>query len=341
MKVLIISTTVYPLPTQGYSGLETLCAQLAIGLAAKGHQVAIACPEGSTFPEEIEIIFTGLREDEERAYQRFKGRLEAGEWEVVVDASWGRWATMSNVGREPAIPVVNWHHSDPSVYATPAPVRFNLWVGLSKNHAERLTKHFGMQVRYCYNGIPTDFYQASGQPRTGRYLWLARWLPEKAPAEIISLAQKLKVPVDMWGDTEIIGDPRYKDYCFRMADGLYARVGPGISREATVEAYSTHKALLQMYGWNEPFGLSLIEAMSCGCPPIVQRRGAAPELIRNGVTGFLVNDISEMEELIKRDAVKEIKPETMRKHVLKHFTIQKFVDRWEYLLEQVVGGERW
>lgn len=342
MRILLISTTIYPIPLKGYGGLEELVTQLALGLAGRGHQVAVVCPETSSLPEGTEIIFTGLREEEELAWQRYRGRLEAGEWEVVVDASWQRWATMSNVGREPQIPIVNWHHTDVSVYGSSAPVIYPLWVGLSKDHAERLARHLKVPVRFVYNGIDLDFYKANDSlPRSNRYLWLARWTPEKAGADIISLAQKIKVPVTMHGDTEIIGSQDYARLCFSRADGLYARVGPGVSREATVELYSTHKALLQLYGWSEPFGLNLVEAMACGCVPIAQRSGAAPELIRDGVTGFLVDTQEEMENLILRDAVREIKPLAMRKHVEKRFSLERFVGAWEKLLSEVVNGARW
>lgn len=341
MHCLIISTTVYPVPLQGYGGLEQLVFQLVCGLATKGHTISVVCPEGSTLPEGIEGISTGLREDEEKAYQRYKGRLERDEWDVIVDASWQRWAIMGSVGRDDTTPIVQWHHTDPSVYQTPAPLAYNMWVGVSKSHAEDLGKHFKMPVKYVYNGVDTQFYKSNGNPRGERYLWLSRWTPEKGGAEIIGLAQKLKVGVDMFGDTEIVGDLSYAQLCSRRADGMYARISGGITREATVDAYSTHKGYLYWLNWSEPFGLSIVEAMATGCVPVVNRRGATPELIRHGTTGFLVDTLEEMEELVKSDAVKSIKPETMRRHVEKQFGIERFVADWEKLLLRVVEGERW
>ena len=341
MKLLLIGTTVFSIPPGGYSGVEYLVYHLAEGLHRKGHQVTVVAPEGSSLSEGIELITTGLREDEEKAWARYRGRLEVGEWPIVVDASWQRWSMLSNAQRDPPLPVVSWFHSDPSVYGSQPPVRYPLWVGLSKSHAEHLATRWRVPVRWCYNGIDLDFYKSDGRPRGDRWLWLARWTPEKGGADLISLAQSLRFQLDMFGDTEIVGGQDYVQRCFSRADGLLVRVSPGISRAATIEAYSSHKGYLLWLNWQEPFGLSVVEAMATGCVPIVARRGGPTELIRDGATGFLVDDLEQMGQLIQREAIREIKPEAMRQHVEKHFGLPQFVDRWETLLQKVLAGERW
>ena len=342
MKILIISTTVFPIPLQGYGGLEQLAYLLAVGLAQKGHQVTVVAPEGSRLPPEIELIPTAPREDEEKAWARYRGRLEAGEWEVILDASWGRWAMMSSAGRDPQLPIINWHHTDPSVYGSTPPVQYPMWVGLSKSHAENLSRHLGVPVKFVYNGIDTEFYKANGKPRGSRYAWVARYTPEKGAAEIIELAQKLRVGVDMFGDLEIIGNPGYAQMCLSRADGLFARVSGGISREAVVDVLSTHAGLLQWSNWQEPFSLVIPEAMACGCPVIANRRGAMPELVVHGVPGFIVDSLAELAALIAQGEVKKLNPDQIRKHVEKKFSLQVFVDAWEKLLTEVASGAaRW
>lgn len=341
MKVLIVGTTVYSLPPAGYSGLEMLCYHLACGLAKKGHQVAVVAPKDSRLPQEVELVPTELREDEEAVWGRYRNRIEGGDVDVVLDSSWQRWATMSNVGKDPQIPIVNWHHTDPSVYGSPAPVPYNLWVGISQNHALRLSQHFQLPVRYVYNGVDTEFYKANGRARGERYVWLSRYTPEKGAAEVIGLAQKMRVGLDLYGDVEIIADPRYRDLCFQRADGIFAKASGGVSREQTVDLYTTHKGFLYWLNWEEPFGLAIAEAQAAGCPPIVSRRGAAPELVRDGVTGFVVDTLAQMEELVKSKAVDQLNRETMRQHIEANFGLAKFVEDWERLLLEVVAGTRW
>lgn len=343
MKLLIISSNVFSLPPSGYSGLEVLAYLLATGLAEKGHQVSIVCPEGSKLPEGIEGIFCPLREEEEKTWQRYKGRLENGEWPLVVDASWQRWATMSVAGKDPPPALlIQWHHSDPSVYSSPGPLRYPMWVGLSQDHADRLSKHLRVPVRFVYNSIDTSFYRANGQPRSNRYLWLGRYTIEKSPLDIMNLARNMKIGLDCFGDTEIVSDQGYVERCRMEADGLMVRWSPGISREQTVHEYSTHKALLYWPLWSEPLGLTILEAQACGTVPIVRKSGALPELIKHGETGFLVESLDQMRELIDKDAVKEIDLEVMRKHVEDKFSLERFVADWETLLRRVAeGGERW
>lgn len=340
-RLLIISSNVFPIPLKNYGGVEELCYQMSEGLAKKGYTVSIVCPEGSTLSENIECIFTQLREPEEQSWARYRGRLESGEWQCVIDASWEKWSEMSNAGRDPAIPILLWHHSDPSIYNMPVPVRHPMWVGLSRDHARRLSLHMRAPVRYIWNGIDTQFYMPTGAPRSERYLWIGRYSAEKNPMGLIDMAQKMKVGVDFYGDTEIVGGEEYVRSCFNRADGYFARVNKGITREATVDAYSKAKGMLFFPLWEEPFGLTVLESMACGCVPICRKSGAIPELIKHGETGFLVDDIGEMEDLIKREAIKEINPDTMRKHVQDNFSIEKFLERWDNLIQRVVAGERW
>ena len=341
MRCLIIGTNIWPIPIQGYGGIEYLVYHLACGLAKKEHQVTLVAPNGSQLPNEVDVIYSGIREEEELSWQRYRGRMEAGEFEVVIDASWQRWAVMSFVGKDNQIPIIQWHHTDPSVYSVPAPVQYNLWVGLSRDHASRLGKHFQLPVRWLWNGIDTDFYRSNGQPRGNRFLWISRYTPEKGALDLITLAKKMRIGLDMYGDIEIIGDKSYLDRSMREADGLRVRANPGISRTETVQQYSTHKVLLQWYTWQEPFGLSIVESMSCGCVPIVSRSGAMPELIKHGETGFLVDTIEEMEDIINAEAWKNINLDVMRKHVEDNFSLPIFIDHWEKLLLDVISGVRW
>lgn len=340
MKLLLISTNVFALPPTGYSGLEQLVSQLACGLAAKGHSVAVVCPNGSQLGDSVEVIPTEVSEEEEKSWSRYRGRLESMEWDVILDASWQRWATMSSAGRDPELPIVNWHHTAP-IYASQPPVRYSMWVGLSRAHASELALSWSVPVRHVHNGIDVSFYQSTGARRGGRYLCMSRYTPEKGFLESALLAKRLRVGLDIYGDTSIIGDPSYPQRVQREADGIFVRCFPGVSRQQTVEEYSKHRALLHLHNWNEPFSLVLLEAMACGCVPIAMRRGGPVETIIDGVTGFLVDDGEQAGSIIREDKVREISLEVMRKHVEDRFSVQGFVDRWEELLARVHTGERW
>ena len=101
-------------------------------------------------------------------------------------------------------------------------------------------------------------------------------------------------------------------------------------------ALGSAHALLHLIGFEEPFGLSVIEAMACGTPVIAYRRGSMPELIDDGVTGFLVDSFDEAVAAIGR--IGEIDRAACRRAVAERFTVDRMADRYLALYRQLLGG---
>jgi glycosyltransferase involved in cell wall biosynthesis len=94
-------------------------------------------------------------------------------------------------------------------------------------------------------------------------------------------------------------------------------------------------ALLHPIQFDEPFGLSVIESMACGTPVIAFDRGSMPELIENGKTGFLVNNVDEAIESVAR--IKEIDRATCRRHVERHFTGDRMINEYVQVYEMILS----
>lgn len=94
------------------------------------------------------------------------------------------------------------------------------------------------------------------------------------------------------------------------------------------------KAILIPIQWEEPFGLVMIEAMACGTPVIGFNRAAVPEIVKDGKTGFIVDDIKDMMKAMKK--IDEIDRSACRKHVEKYFTVQKMADEYEKVYEKAI-----
>jgi glycosyltransferase involved in cell wall biosynthesis len=86
----------------------------------------------------------------------------------------------------------------------------------------------------------------------------------------------------------------------------------------------------------EPFGLVPIESMACGTPVVSLRSGAAPELVRDGITGFLADDVQEMADAIRRLPV--IDRATCRAHVASEFSIHRMADGYEAAYRTATQG---
>jgi glycosyltransferase involved in cell wall biosynthesis len=95
------------------------------------------------------------------------------------------------------------------------------------------------------------------------------------------------------------------------------------------------RALLHLIHFEEPFGLSVIEAMACGTPVIAYPRGSMPELIDDGVTGFLVDSFDEAVAAI--DRIGEIDRAGCRRAVEQRFTVDRMVDQYLELYRRLLG----
>lgn len=85
-------------------------------------------------------------------------------------------------------------------------------------------------------------------------------------------------------------------------------------------------AMLHPITWEEPFGLTVIESMACGCPVIAMERGSMPELIVDGETGFLTKNVEEMIEAVKK--IDQIDRSLCRRHALKNFSAKLMAQRY-------------
>jgi glycosyltransferase involved in cell wall biosynthesis len=96
-------------------------------------------------------------------------------------------------------------------------------------------------------------------------------------------------------------------------------------------------ALLHPIAFEEPFGLSVVEAMACGTPVVAFRRGAMPEVIRHGVTGFLVDSVEEAVAAVAR--LDEVERRACRRWVGERFSQRRMVHDYLEVYERVLAGE--
>lgn len=342
MKLLIISPNIFPIPLQGYGGLEQIVFLTAVGLAAKGHQVTVVAPQGSQLPDGVELIPTVQGEPEEGSWHRYSQRMQAGEFDCIVDHTWEKWAYVSSSSRDPELPIMGILHTAPGIYQTPPPVLWPCLVGLSEQHARDQRLHLKVDCRVAYNGIDTAaFYTPDPSvKRNDHYLAFGRYTAEKGMLQAMNIARRTRVRLDCFGDTTIVGDQGYVERCRQAADGLRVRFNGPVSRQDSLRLYRGAKALLFPLQWSEPFGLAIIEAMACGMPVLTLRRGAMPELVEHGVSGFVYDTEDELEQAIRDDVVAKLDPAKIRASA-ERFTIQRMVDRHEALAQDVVAGKGW
>jgi len=164
-------------------------------------------------------------------------------------------------------------------------------------------------------------------------LFFGRIHPDKGAAEALAAARRAGRRLLIAG---IVQDQGYHEREIAPAiDGrrvIYNGPVGGVMRGRTLGAA---RALLHLINFDEPFGLSVIEAMACGTPVIACNRGSMPELIEHGVTGFLVDDLDGAVEAIAR--IDEIDRTACRAAVAARFTVDRMADRYLALYRQLTG----
>jgi glycosyltransferase involved in cell wall biosynthesis len=342
LKIMVISTTVYPCPPPAYSGLEMVAYLQAVGLARRGHTVTLVAPHTSPPPPEGVILWRStLGEPEGQAYN-YGYHPEVLKQDVIIDNSWEKWSYMAKIQGKTNIPILGVCHAPcNTMYQTPPPLVHPCLVCISKDHSVGAMESWGMPARTAYDGVDVDFYRALPNiQRNDRYLFLARMSKIKGPQIATDVARKLRIPLDLVGDDKFTNEPQLSQRLIAQAVNNITYHG-GVSRERCVEFFSKNKALLHMnLLFREPFGLAPVEAQLCGMPVIAYDNGAMRETIKHGETGFLVKSQEEVEELIKTDAVASIKPEACREWA-SQFSVKAMVDRYEELIYEALDTGGW
>lgn len=337
MKILLINSTIYDIPLKDYGGAEQIVWDL-MDILSSDHEVAVACSGGSSLPEGVEKIDTGPAsisysfEHEKRAWDIIKKRLKKGDIDIIHDHTHQKYIYLGSEGTK----VISTLHNQVN-FGEAAPVPFMNLVGLSKHHSIEASGKLGIPVKYVYNGIDLNRYEYC-EDKGERYLFLGRISRFKGAHEAINIAKSARIPLDVVGEDVFVNDP---SYVINVMDSCRNRV----KYHGTVTHNKKKRLLSQAKGmifpllWNEPFGLTVIEAFASGTPVIATRFGAIPEMIEDGVNGFIVDHPSHItRELIEK--LDDIDPKACLETAQK-FDVQNMTNRYEELYSDVIEGKEW
>jgi len=151
-----------------------------------------------------------------------------------------------------------------------------------------------------YHGLPVDLLQFNPNPRGGYLAFLGRISPEKRPDRAIEIARRVGLPIRIAAKVDDVD----RQYFEREIEPLLNLPGVEfigeIGEAQKSEFLGQALALLFPIDWPEPFGLVMIEAMACGTPVIAFRNGSVPEVIDDGLTGYVVDDIDAAVQAVGR-----------------------------------------
>ena len=169
-----------------------------------------------------------------------------------------------------------------------------------------------------------------------RLLFFGRMHPDKGAAEAIRVARATGRGLDLYGIVQDAGyfDREVAPHC----DGTRIVYHGPVGGDARVKALGGAAALLHLINFDEPFGLSVVEAMACGTPVIAVARGSMPELVADGRTGFLVRDEGGAAAAVGR--LGELDRAACRAEVAARFTVERMAREYLALYDRILADHR-
>ena len=289
MRIGIIAPPWLSVPPRGYGGTEAVVDALARGLSGLGHEVLLAAAAGSRCPVELvpdnlppEPMFVGRVQDELR---HVLGAYAAmGEMDIIHDHTFSG-PLLRVPGR--GIPVVSTAHNRFDATTLPVYRAIAEHAALLAISAHQASEAPGVAIRrVIHHGIDAARIPV-GTGEGGYACFLGRMHPDKGVLTAIRVARRAGVPLKIAAKMQSAAEQEYFRGAIRpeLGGGIeyVGEVGP----EEKFGLLGGAFALLNPIQWSEPFGMVMIEAMATGTPVVSTARGSAPEIVADGVTGFI------------------------------------------------------
>ena len=208
---------------------------------------------------------------------------------------------------------------------------------VSISNSQRIPLPEANFVATVLHGLPQNLLR-KGEGRGGYLAFLGRICPEKAPDAAIRIAARAGVPLKIAAKVDRV-DREYFNTTVKplLAQGDIEFIGE-IREEQKQEFLGDAAGLLFPIAWCEPFGLVMIEAMACGTPVIAFENGSVPEVLEDGVTGFIVHSEDQAIEAVQR--LNTLDRARIRREFERRFTAQHMAQNYLKLYARLARARR-
>ena len=335
LRVAVLAPISWRTPPRHYGPWELFASLLTEGLVARGHDVTLfATGDSRTEATLSSVVPHGWSDDAEvdtkvaeclhiaAVFER------ADDFDIIHNGFDFLPLTYSDLV---ATPLVTTIHGFSSPRIVPVYEKYNgraTYVAISDaDRHPRLdyaaTIHHGIDTGAFELGTPSDPY----------LLFYGRIHPDKGTAHAVEVARTTGLPLVIAG---IVHDQQYFDEAVapHIGDDHVRYIGP-VSADKRSQLLGGAHALLHLIDFDEPFGLSVVEAMACGTPVIAFRRGSMPELIDDGTTGMIVDDIDAASRAVAR--VSALDRVAIRATAVHRFSRDRMISDYISVYEQVLA----
>ena len=326
MRIAQVAPLYESVPPGMYGGTERVIATLCDGLVAEGHEVTLYAPGTSTTKAVLEAFedeplrqrfdVTELVEIAPHLHLNMLAEIYRSEDRFdIVHSHLDVWTLP--FARLSSTPTVLTMHGrlDVDIVRAVLPLYPSVpLVSISDDQRRAVADLDLTWAATVYNGLDFSSYGEIRSDDEGYLGFVGRIAEEKGPLLAIEIARQTGLPLKLAAKV----DPLDEEY---FEKNVASELGEGVEFIGEIDEtqkpgfYAGARATLFPSDWPEPFGLVMIESMAAGTPVIALRRGSVPEIIEDGVTGFVCEDVDEMIAATKR--LDEIDPAACKRHAEK------------------------
>jgi glycosyltransferase involved in cell wall biosynthesis len=305
MRIAQVAPLWESVPPKLYGGTERIVSYLTEELVTRGHDVTLFASGDSETRARLEGVCpqalrmnTGIfNRDAPMTMLQERALGAAGGFDIIhshLDF------LGFPLGRRNSVPVVTTLHGRLDLPELEPVFREYAEMPLvSISHAQRRPLSWANWKATVHHGLPRNLY--TFHPQAEGYLaFLGRIAPEKRPDHAIAIAKRTGIPLRIAAKVDPADQQYYRAEIEPLLDHPLIEFIGEISDAEKDEFVGNAMALVCPYDWPEPFGLVLIEALACGTPVLAYRRGSVPEIIDDGTTGFVCDNLSEMVDAVAR-----------------------------------------
>ncbi len=339
MKIAQVAPIIERVPPKKYGGTERVVYALTEELVRRGHKVTLFASGDSITSASLRSVYPKcLREAKIKDLYGLNvyTLMNVGEayqvqekFDIIHDHTGHVGLPLANISKTPA--VITMHG------AFDVEMR-KIFKSFGKPHIVTISQ---MQAKHApdinhigtvYNGLDMEGFPFS--EKAGDYLlYVGRISMEKGVHHAIQTAINLNLPLIIAAKLEKVDLPYFEEYVGPYLSDTIRWIGEVDEAERN-ELMSKALAFLHPVTWPEPFGLTLIESMACGCPVVAFNKGSISEVVAHGKTGFVVSDLGEMIEAVAN--INQIDRKECRRHALENFNVQKMTDGYEKIYQKIL-----
>jgi glycosyltransferase involved in cell wall biosynthesis len=344
LRIALVAPPMKAVPPDGYGGTERVVDALATGLVARGHDVTVFATgdshvAGRLVPIRDESLWKDGYKGDVSSYMQIAAAkiwAHADEFDVIHSHLETHGFLFSRHCATPVVSTLHGRLDDSGAPELLDEFRDIPLVAISANQR----RWFPDQnwVATIHHG--QDLTGSPFREEPGEYLAVVgRLAPEKGIEEAIELARRTGRPLKMAAKAldpqEIaMGEELVKPAVEEGVIEFLGELGPHDRDELMAGGYVT----LMLGSWPEPFGLVAIESMATGTPVIGRRTGALPEIVEEGVDGFLVDDLGEA--ILALDRIRDLDRAEIRRRTLERFSVDRMTADYEAVYRSLIAERR-